>query len=103
MEIALLIILGVVVVAMLYGIAIYNGLVALKHAVDNAWSNIDVLLKQRHDELPKLIETCRQYMRHAQETLARVTEARSAVASARKAGDVTALGTAEGALRAGLG
>lgn len=103
MEIVLFIILGLAVVAVLYAIAIYNGLVSLKHAVNKAWSNIDVLLKQRHDELPKLVETCRQYMQYEQSTLERVTEARAAVSKAREAGDVAALGIAEGALRAGLG
>ena len=82
---------------------IYNGLVRLKHAVSKAWANIDVLLKQRHDELPKLVETCKQYMRYEQQTLARVMQARAAVSQAREQGDMGALGAAEGALRRGLG
>ncbi len=49
---------GLIVVAF-YAITIYNNLVSLKHNVSKAWSNIDVLLKQRHDELPKLVETCK--------------------------------------------
>ena len=53
----------------LYGVGIYNGLIALKHAVDRAWANIDVLLKQRHDELPKLVEPVKGYMAHERETL----------------------------------
>lgn len=44
----------------LYFIIIYNNLVSLKHNVSKAWANVDVLLKQRHDELPKLVETCKQ-------------------------------------------
>jgi len=60
---------GVVAVALVYIVLIYNNLVSLKHNVSKAWSNIDVLLKQRHDELPKLVETCRQYMEFEQETL----------------------------------
>ncbi len=103
MEIVLFIVLGVAVVAVLYGIAIYNGLVGLKHAVNKAWSNIDVLLKQRHDELPKLVETCKRYMEYEQQTLERVISARNAVSRARDAGDVAALGIAEGALRQQLG
>ncbi len=103
MEIALIVILALIVVAVLYGIVIYNALVKLKHAVDKTWSNIDVLLKQRHDELPKLVETCKQYMQYEQETLEKVMRARTAVSRARDAGDVAALGVAEGALRAGLG
>lgn len=103
MEIALFVILGLVVVVVVYGISIYNGLVSLKHGVDKAWSNIDVLLKQRHDELPKLVETCKQYMQHEQETLEMVIKARSGVSEARESGDIAALGVAEGLLRKGLG
>lgn len=86
----------------LYVIVMYNGLVRLKHAVSQAWANIDVLLKQRHDELPKLIETCKQYMQYEKDVLERVTLARSGVAKAREAGDVAAVGAAEMGLRAGL-
>ena len=74
---------GIALGAVLYGIVIYNNLVNLKHAVSKAWSNIDVLLKQRHDELPKLIETCKQYMKFEQETLEKVMQARSAAQAAR--------------------
>lgn len=56
--------LAIIVVLAGYGVALYNSLVSLKHGVSKAWSNIDVLLKQRHDELPKLVETCKQYMKH---------------------------------------
>jgi LemA protein len=103
MEIAVFVLLGLAVVSVIYGILIYNNLVTLKHGVSKAWSNIDVLLKQRHDELPKLVETCKQYMKFEQETLERVMRARAAVAQAREAGDVGALGAAEGMLRMGLG
>jgi LemA protein len=85
------------------GVIIYNRLVQMKHGVDKAWANIDVLLKQRHDELPKLVETCRQYRQFEQETLQRVIEARSRIQSAREDRDLPALGKAEGALRLGLG
>jgi LemA protein len=95
--------LGVVAAVVVYAITIYNGLVSLKHGVSKAWSNIDVILKQRHDELPKLIETCKQYMEYEKDTLERVIQARSAVAKAREAGDVGALGPAETQLRFGLG
>ena len=50
-------------------VMIYNNLVEVKHNVAKAWANIDVLLKQRHDELPKLVETCKQYMKFEQDTL----------------------------------
>lgn len=86
-----------------YAVVLYNALVRLKHGVGKAWSNIEVLLKQRHDELPKLVETCKQYMQHERTTLERVIAARNAVASAREKGDIGALGQAESGLRAGLG
>ncbi len=103
MSISNAIILGALVAAVLYAIVVYNGLVQLRHNVAKAWANIDVLLKQRHDELPKLVEVCKQYRQFEQETLTRVTEARARVASARERHDVPALGTAEGMLRMGLG
>ena len=62
-----------------YCVLLYNGLVTLKHNVRRAWANIDVLLKQRHDELPKLVEICRQYMQHEHDTLVQVAHARAAV------------------------
>ena len=67
----------------LYTVLIYNGFVAMKNEVDKAWSNIDVLLKQRFDELPKLINVCEGYMQHEQRTLEAVIRARSQVAGAR--------------------
>ena len=103
MEIATFIILGLIAAIAIYGVMIYNGLVSLKHGISKAWSNIDVLLKQRHDELPKLVETCKQYMQYEQETLERVMNARAAISSAQARGDIGALGTAEGQLRLGLG
>jgi LemA protein len=72
--VAVLFVVGVFV----YFITIYNSLVRLRNDIDKAWANIDVLLKQRHDELPKLIETCKGYMQYEQKTLQLVTEARTA-------------------------
>ena len=95
----------VVLVAVLlvcYGVVLYNGLVRVRNEVKLSWSNIDVLLAQRHDELPKLIEVCRRYMQHESETLERVTQARSALDTARSSGDVSSVSRAEGALRTGL-
>lgn len=103
MSIISLLLLGGLAVVVGYVIVIYNGLVQLKHGVAKAWSNIDVLLKQRHDELPKLVETCRQYRQFEQETLQRVIEARAQVHSAREQHNIPALGDAESALRSGLG
>lgn len=98
-----LILLIVIALLAVYGVFLFNQLVMLKHNVGKAWSNIDILLKQRHDELPKLVETCKQYMQFEQETLDRVMQARSQVAGARAAQNIPALGQAEGALRVGLG
>ncbi|MGB1558825.1 MAG: LemA family protein, partial [Oceanococcaceae bacterium] len=74
---------GVALAGALYAVLIYNNLVRLKHQVSKSWSNIDVLLKQRHDELPKLVETCKQYMQFEQDTLEKVMLARAAAHTAR--------------------
>ena len=67
---------------LLYAVTVYNSLVAVRREVDRAWANIDVLLRQRFDELPKLVEACRAYMRHEQDTLDRVLAARGAYSGA---------------------
>jgi len=103
MDVGFFIFIGVVVVVIGYAILIYNNLVSLKHAVSQAWANIDVLLKQRHDELPKLVETCKQYMQYEKDTLEKVMQARAAVSDARARGDVAGVGAAESTLRLGLG
>lgn len=103
MSITLLVILALAAVAAIYVVVLYNGLVELKHGVSKHFANIDILLKQRHDELPKLVETCRQYMQYEQQTLEQVIAARSQVAHAADAQDVKALGQAENLLRGGLG
>jgi LemA protein len=83
----LVILLGLVVFLVVVGVlgyllTVYNSLVRLKNDIHKAWSNIDVLLKQRHDELPKLIETCKGYMQYEQDTFKKVVEARNAYAQA---------------------
>lgn len=93
----------VLIVITVYFIMVYNSLVGIKNNVAKAWANIDVLLKQRHDELPKLVDACKQYMKHEQETLEKVIQARARVADARESHNIAALGAAEGALRTGLG
>ena len=103
MEISTFITLGIIAGLLVYAITIYNHLVTLKHSVSKSWANIDVLLKQRHDELPKLIEVCKQYMGYEKDTMERIIKARSAVASAREKTDIGALGAAETQLRMGLG
>jgi LemA protein len=66
-----------------YAIVLYNGFVQMKNDVDKAWSNIDLLLKQRYDELPKLIKVCEGYMQHEQRTLEAVIKARGQLNAAR--------------------
>lgn len=75
----LLLLLGLI----LYVILIYNGFVQLKNNINRDWSNIDVLLKQRFDELPKLIKVCEGYMQHEQKTLEAVIKARNMAGAAR--------------------
>ncbi len=90
------------IVTGVYFVTTYNRLVELKHNVSKAWANIDVLLKQRNDELPKLVETCRQHMRFERDTLEKVIRARSMVADARERVNIPALGAAETVLRGAL-
>ena len=73
-----LLVLALVAIGLIaQGVSLYNGLVQVKHQVDQAWSNIDVLLKQRHDELPKLIDAVKGYLTHERELLQRVTALRT--------------------------
>lgn len=67
---------------LVYAVMIYNGLIRLKRNIDKAWSNIDVLLKQRNDEIPKLIDTAQEYMEYERDVLNQITEARTKVQSA---------------------
>jgi len=73
--------------AVLYTVIIYNELVRLRNENDRAWANIDVLLKQRHDEVPNLVETVKGYMRYEKETLLAVTQARAAALRATTVGE----------------
>ena len=101
--IALLVALFLIVALLGYLIGIYNSLVRVRAAVKLAWSDIDVLLVQRHDELPKLVEVCKQYMQYEGGTLERVMRARASVDAARSSGSMGALAAAERELRSGLG
>src|SRR5271166_5811836 len=69
-----------------YTVILYNELVRLRNDNDRAWANIDVLLKQRHDEIPNLVETVEGYMQHEQQTLLAVTQARAASMNAASIG-----------------
>ena len=93
--IALIVILLLLLGLVMYFITIYNGLVTVKNNTEKYWSNIDVLLKQRYDELPKLVEVCQRYMTHEAETLEKVIQARN---MASGAGSVTEKANAENIL-----
>jgi LemA protein len=91
-----LIIVGVIVVLVIFFvIGIYNALVRLRNQVDNAWSQIDVQLKRRHDLIPNLVETAKGYMEHERGTFEAITEARSKAMGARTVSEAS---QAEGGL-----
>ena len=77
-----IIIIAVVVVLVFWAISLYNNLVKLRNNRENAFANIDVQLKQRHDLIPQLVATVKGYATHEREVLQRVTEARTAAMSA---------------------
>src|SRR5512145_1002784 len=90
-----LIFLGIIVVVAIALFGMYNSLVQLRNRVKNAWSQIDVQLKRRHDLIPNLVETAKGYMTHERETLTAITDARS---RAMGAGNVHDKGAAEAQL-----
>ncbi|MDH3211455.1 MAG: LemA family protein [Myxococcales bacterium] len=94
-----LIVLGVVVAAVLYFVGIYNGLIRARNQAKNGWSQIDVQLKRRHDLIPNLVETAKGYMKHEQQTLEKVVQARTAAIGAKGPAEA---GKAEGLLGAAL-
>jgi LemA protein len=84
MTIATILVFALLLVAIavvVYAIAIYNGLVSVKHQVDQAWANIDVLLRQRHDELPKLIDVVKGHGAYERELLERIAALRMQTAT----------------------
>lgn len=78
-----IIILVVLIVVVLWVIATYNSLVAMRTEIDNAWAQIDVQLKRRYDLIPNLVETVKGYAAHERETLERVIQARNAAMQAQ--------------------
>lgn len=84
---ALIVVLVVVVLFILFVIGIYNALVRLRNQVDNAWSQIDVQLKRRHDLIPNLVETAKGYMEHERGTFEAITKARSQAMGAQSVAD----------------
>lgn len=83
--IALLVVLGVVAVIIIWGVSIYNGLVALRNRFKNAFAQIDVQLQRRYDLIPNLVEVAKGYMKHERETLEAVIAARNQAYGAAKA------------------
>jgi len=98
--IALLVVVGLIVLVILWLIGAYNSLVRLRNRVQNAWAQIDVQLKRRHDLIPNLVETAKGYMRHERETLEAVTKARNLAQQASGPGQA---GQAERQLSSALG
>lgn len=97
--IAVWVIIGIIVLLIIYAIVQYNGLVNQQNNMENAWAQIDVQLKRRHDLIPNLINTVKGYMHHERDTLDSVTEARSqAVSAGQGGGDMAGQAQAENAL-----
>jgi LemA protein len=69
-----------------YLISVYNGLIVVSRDIEKAWANIDVLLKQRHDQIPKLVSVCEGYMKYERETLEKITAARTSCIQATSVG-----------------
>jgi len=97
-----LVVLGVVLILLFVFVGIYNSLVRLRNQVKNAWSQIDVQLKRRHDLIPNLVETAKGYMKHERETLESITKARNLASQARETGDIGKTAQAEGELQQAL-
>ena len=99
------VLLGLVVVAAIWGISIYNRLVRLKTQVANGWSQIDVQLKRRYDLIPNLVESVKDYMGYEQETLKQVIEARNSAVKANAGAGIPTQASiaAESALSASVG
>ena len=93
------IIIAIVVIALFYGVSVYNKLVRNRTMMEEGWSGIDIQLKKRHDLIPNLIETVKGYAKHEKETLNQVIEARN---SALKAEGISAQKTAEKQLNSAL-
>ena len=99
----LIIVLIVIAVLVVLLIGIYNRLVALRQNCNQAFADVDVQLKQRHDLIPNLVETVKGYAAHEAGTLEAVIQARNAAVSAERTGDPKAMGAAEGILGQALG
>src|SRR6266478_954903 len=85
--IALVVILGLVVIVLAWVAGAYNGLVRLRNQLENAWAQIDVQLKRRHDLIPNLVETVKGYAKHESSTFEKVIQARNMAVSAKTVGE----------------
>lgn len=83
---AIWVILGLIAAAIMWAVGIYNGLIQKRIQCDNAWSQIDVQLKRRHDLIPNIVETVKGYAKHEQETFEKVIQARNGAVSAGGSG-----------------
>ncbi len=92
---AVYIIIGVAVLGLLWFVAVYNSLITARNRTREAWSDIDVQLKRRHDLIPNLVESVKGYMRHERELLENITKARSQAVDAQERGDTNTLAKAE--------
>jgi len=107
----LIIVLAIIAVIVFYVVSIYNRLVSLRNRFENAFAQIEVQLKRRHDLIPNLVETAKGYLEHERETLQNVTEARNTAVSGLKAAAenpgsakaIADLGGAEGSLTQAMG
>ncbi|MBU0596947.1 LemA family protein [Patescibacteria group bacterium] len=99
----LYIILGIIVVAIFWVIALYNGLIRLRNRTQEAWSDIDVQLKRRHDLIPNLVSSVKGYMTHERELLEKITKYRSQAIDEQKTGDTASLAKTENLLGGALG
>ncbi len=90
--IVLLLVLGFIVIGGIgYFVTIYTGLIRIRRNIDRNWSNIDVLLKRRYDELPKLVKVCEAYMKYEKGTLEKITSLRSQYLSSHSVGETSKL------------
>jgi LemA protein len=95
MSVGIIILIAVIVVLVLWFVGVYNGLIRARNQADNAWSQIDVQLKRRHDLIPNLVETAKGYMKHERQTFEEITKARAQAMGAKGVADAA---KAEGAL-----
>jgi len=84
---AVLIVIGIILIIVIWVVSLYNGLVRLRNRRQNAFADIDVQLRQRHDLVPQLVDTVKGYASHERELLTKITEARSAAMSAQSIDD----------------